>query len=109
MKNKSKYYSVAADNGFMVANNWDQVKKLRVYFRGDDCKSYKSKEDAIEATREKYNDRHEYVKYYGEIVINKPYFAKDIVQLNNVLASQRQAVITESKVYPSPAPMVCFY
>ena len=77
MKLTGKYYAVYADNGLMVANNWGHVVRMRKYFRGDRCKSYKSKQDAIIAARIEYNKRHEYAKYYGQIEMNKPYFTKD--------------------------------
>ncbi len=78
MKGK-KYYTLIADNGFMVANSWDRVLEMQRYFRGNREKSYKSREDAIIAATTGFNDRHELVKYQGEVVVNKPYFAKDFV------------------------------
>lgn len=76
MKGK-KYYALVADNGFMVANSWDHVLEMRRYFLGNKEKSYKSREDAIIAATTGFNDRHEHVKYQGDVVLNKPYFAKD--------------------------------
>ena len=73
----NKYYSIVADNGLMVSNSCGKVLTMRKYFRGDTCKSYSSKQDAIMAARTEYNKRHEFSKYYGEIEINKPYFTKD--------------------------------
>jgi hypothetical protein len=77
MKGK-KYYAVIADNGFMVSNSWEYVLKMRLYFRGDNAVGFRSREDAIMAARTEFNERHEHVKYYGEVIVNKPYFSKDI-------------------------------
>lgn len=82
MKGK-KYYSVVADNGLMVSNNWEQVIRMRKYFRGDKCKGYKSKEDAIIATKTEYNEQHEFTKYFGEIILNEPYFSKNMNKEGN--------------------------
>jgi hypothetical protein len=76
MKSK-KYYSLIADNGFMVANSWDRVLEMQRYFRGNREKGYKSREDAIIAAITGFNERHEHIKYQGEVVVNKPYFTKD--------------------------------
>jgi len=76
MKGK-KYYAVNADNGFLCSNNWDQVKRLHKYFRGDNCEGFKSKEDAIMATRQRYNENHIVHRYIGEIIMNIPRFTKD--------------------------------
>lgn len=72
-----KYYSVYAKNGFLCTNKWDKVLKMRQYFRGDQCKSYEKKEDAINATRNGYNEIHDTHYYIGEIELNKPRFRKD--------------------------------
>lgn len=72
-----KYYALYADNGFLFTNKWEMVIRMRQYFRGDQCKSYKSKEDAIIATRRGYNDKHLYQTFIGEIELNIPRFTKD--------------------------------
>lgn len=82
MKGK-KYYAISADNGLMVSNNWDQVLRMRKYFRGDKCKGYKSKEDAIIATRTEYNEQHMFTKYFGDIILNEPYFSKNMHKENS--------------------------
>lgn len=78
MKGK-KYYSLIADNGFMVSNSWDHVREMRDYFRGNKEKGYKSREDAVIATVTGFNERHEHIKYQGDVVVNKPYFTKDFI------------------------------
>jgi hypothetical protein len=76
MKTK-KYYAVYADNGFLCTDKWDMVLRMKQYFRSDRCKSYKSKEDAINATINGYNEIHDLQIYIGEIELNKPRFTKD--------------------------------
>ena len=78
MKGK-KYYAVYADNGFLCASKWELVIKMRQYFRGDRCKSYKSKEDAIYATLQGYYDIHISQKFIGDIELNIPRFTKDFL------------------------------
>lgn len=81
MKTNKKYYAVIAENGFMVANNWNLVIKMHKYFRGEKCKGYKSKEDAIIAARTGFNNCHEFIKYDGEIKLNTPYFSKNMLNI----------------------------
>lgn len=72
-----KYYAVYADNGFLCTNSWDKVLKMRQYFRGDRCVSYKLEKDAINATINGYNEIHDLQLYIGEVELNKPRFTKD--------------------------------
>lgn len=80
MKGK-KYYAVIADNGFLCSSNWKQVERLRGYFCGDSCKGYQSKEDAIAATRQGYNEKHQFHEFIGEIIVNIPRFTHDFSPL----------------------------
>lgn len=77
MKSETTYYAIVANNGLAVVNEWFRVEKAGKYFRGENNKGYKCKEEAIMAARANYNDRHEYAKYYGEIEVNKLYFTKN--------------------------------
>ncbi len=79
MKSK-KYYAVYADNGFLCSNNWGQVVKMQKYFHGDRCKGYKSKDDAMIATKQGYNEIHILSQFIGHIELNIPRFTKDFTE-----------------------------
>lgn len=100
MKTKKKYYAVVATNGFMVANNWKTVEIMSKYFRGEKCKGYKSKEDAIIAARTEFNNSHEFVKYYDEIKLNTPYFSKNMINMKIIIPNNKDNLSYISKSTP---------
>lgn len=110
MKGK-KYYAVVADNGFLCSSSWEQVERMKIYFRGFFCIGYKSKEDAMMATRQGYNDRHMSHMFIGEIDVNIPRFTKDFLSSEMLvldMSYKKSGHVTTTQL-KQPIPMVEFY
>jgi len=85
------FYAVAAENGFGVYTNWDDVQESRKYLKKFYVKKYKSLEYAFSDAKNTYNDMNVaadeealFISLCNDITLNRIYYRNKIREMNKL-------------------------